>query len=180
MSADPLALARDLLRCPSVTPAEGGALKFLEGVFKQAGFTVLNDRLPEVMERLNTYAQEKLGGLALRPTLVADAEIELSALKPDILNQIDLIEPTGYGNPQVSLVSRGLQVRDTRAVGQEGRHLKLVVTDGWITYDAIAFRHGHWAQAMPKTVDLLYRFEANEFNGRKSLQLNVRDLKPSA
>jgi len=145
-----------------------------------AGFTVLNDRLPEVMERLNTYAQEKLGGLALRPTLVADAEIELSELKPDILNQIDLIEPTGYGNPQVSLVSRGLQVRDTRAVGQEGRHLKLVVTDGWITYDAIAFRHGHWAQAMPKTVDLLYRFEANEFNGRKSLQLNVRDLKPSA
>ena len=30
MSADPLALARDLLRCPSVTPAEGGALQFME------------------------------------------------------------------------------------------------------------------------------------------------------
>jgi single-stranded-DNA-specific exonuclease len=73
-----------------------------------------------------------------------------------------------------------LQVRDSRAVGQDGRHLKLVVTDGWITYDAIAFRHGDWAQAMPKMVDLLYRFEANEFNGRRTLQLNVRDLKVSA
>src|SRR5450631_4612567 len=40
MSADPLALARDLLRCRSVTPAEGGALKFLEGTLKAAGFTV--------------------------------------------------------------------------------------------------------------------------------------------
>jgi succinyl-diaminopimelate desuccinylase len=40
MTADPVALARDLLRCPSVTPAEGGALKFLEGVLKAAGFTV--------------------------------------------------------------------------------------------------------------------------------------------
>src|SRR5665647_470406 len=40
MSADPVAIARDLLRCPSVTPAEGGALAFLEGVLKQAGFTV--------------------------------------------------------------------------------------------------------------------------------------------
>ena len=40
MSADPLAIARDLLRCPSVTPAEGGALTFLEGVLKKAGFTV--------------------------------------------------------------------------------------------------------------------------------------------
>ncbi|HSP50725.1 MAG TPA: succinyl-diaminopimelate desuccinylase [Pseudolabrys sp.] len=40
MSADPLAIARDLLRCRSVTPAEGGALKFLEGILKAAGFTV--------------------------------------------------------------------------------------------------------------------------------------------
>ncbi|MEP7031777.1 MAG: succinyl-diaminopimelate desuccinylase [Pseudolabrys sp.] len=40
MTADPVALARDLLRCPSVTPAEGGALKFLESVLKAAGFTV--------------------------------------------------------------------------------------------------------------------------------------------
>ena len=38
--ADPVALARDLLRCPSVTPAEGGALALLEGVLKGAGFAV--------------------------------------------------------------------------------------------------------------------------------------------
>jgi succinyl-diaminopimelate desuccinylase len=40
MTADPLALARDLMRCPSVTPAEGGALRFLETTLKAAGFTV--------------------------------------------------------------------------------------------------------------------------------------------
>ena len=40
MSADPLALARDLVRCPSVTPAEGGALKFLADILTNAGFTV--------------------------------------------------------------------------------------------------------------------------------------------
>jgi succinyl-diaminopimelate desuccinylase len=39
-SADPVALARDLLRCPSVTPAEGGALALIERVLKGAGFTV--------------------------------------------------------------------------------------------------------------------------------------------
>jgi succinyl-diaminopimelate desuccinylase len=39
-TADPIAIARDLLRCPSVTPAEGGALVYLEGVLKGAGFTV--------------------------------------------------------------------------------------------------------------------------------------------
>src|SRR5215470_1541502 len=39
MLADPVAIARDLVRCPSVTPAEGGALTYLEGVLKPAGFT---------------------------------------------------------------------------------------------------------------------------------------------
>jgi succinyl-diaminopimelate desuccinylase len=39
-AADPVALARDLLRCPSVTPAEGGALALLEGVLKGAGCAV--------------------------------------------------------------------------------------------------------------------------------------------
>src|SRR4051795_5730842 len=40
MPADPVALTRDLIRCPSVTPAEGGALAFLESVLRGAGFTV--------------------------------------------------------------------------------------------------------------------------------------------
>jgi len=40
MPADPVALARDLIRCPSVTPAEGGALDYLQGVLEKAGFVV--------------------------------------------------------------------------------------------------------------------------------------------
>jgi succinyl-diaminopimelate desuccinylase len=38
--SDPVSLARDLLRCPSVTPAEGGALSYLAAVLGAAGFTV--------------------------------------------------------------------------------------------------------------------------------------------
>ena len=38
--ADPAALARDLLRCPSVTPADGGALGVIENVLKPVGFDV--------------------------------------------------------------------------------------------------------------------------------------------
>ncbi len=45
--------------------------------------------------------------------------------------------------------------------------------------DAIAFRQGHWLEAMPAKVDLLYTFEENEYNGSTSLQLNVKDIQPS-
>jgi len=40
MAADPVTIARDLLRCPSVTPQEGGALTVLEKILGAAGFTV--------------------------------------------------------------------------------------------------------------------------------------------
>ena len=40
MTADPLAIARELIRCPSVTPADGGALSYLQRILAQAGFTV--------------------------------------------------------------------------------------------------------------------------------------------
>jgi succinyl-diaminopimelate desuccinylase len=40
MPADPVALTSELIRCPSVTPAEGGALAFLDKTLKAAGFTV--------------------------------------------------------------------------------------------------------------------------------------------
>ena len=68
MSADPIAFARDLLRCPSVTPAEGGALAFLEAVLAGAGFAV--DRVtfsePGVDDVENLYARIGTG----RPHLV--------------------------------------------------------------------------------------------------------------
>jgi succinyl-diaminopimelate desuccinylase len=40
MAADPIALTSALVRCPSVTPEEGGALAFLERTLTAAGFTV--------------------------------------------------------------------------------------------------------------------------------------------
>mgnify|MGYP002651506421 FL=1 len=57
--ADPVSLARDLLRCPSVTPAEGGALTYLEGVLKGAGFTVhrMTFSEPDTPDVENFYAR---------------------------------------------------------------------------------------------------------------------------
>jgi succinyl-diaminopimelate desuccinylase len=40
MASDPVRLLQDLIRCPSVTPVEGGALAYLESVLGAAGFTV--------------------------------------------------------------------------------------------------------------------------------------------
>jgi succinyl-diaminopimelate desuccinylase len=59
MTADPVAIARDLLRCRSVTPAEGGALKFLEVTLKAAGFAVhrMTFKEPGADDVENLYAR---------------------------------------------------------------------------------------------------------------------------
>ena len=59
MSADPVPIARDLLRCRSVTPAEGGALAFLEKTLKAAGFSVhrMTFREPGTDDVENLYAR---------------------------------------------------------------------------------------------------------------------------
>ena len=40
MTADPVAIARELVRCRSVTPEDGGAIGYLQDVLAKAGFTV--------------------------------------------------------------------------------------------------------------------------------------------
>jgi single-stranded-DNA-specific exonuclease len=144
-----------------------------------AGFTVRNENLAELNERLKSLALEQLSQYDLRPTLVADLEIPLVDLRPEILEHLDWLQPTGYGNRQAVFVSRGLRVTSSRLVGKENSHLKLTVTDGRIHFDAIAFRQGHWRENMPPRVDIIFTFERNEYNGRISLQLNVRDIKPT-
>jgi single-stranded-DNA-specific exonuclease len=95
------------------------------------------------------------------------------------LRYLDYIEPTGYGNPGAVFISRDLRVVNSRTVGADAKHLKLTVSDGKVTFDAIAFRLGDWAAKMPQRIDLMYTLETNEYNGRTSLQLNVKDLKPA-
>ena len=144
-----------------------------------AGFTVRNENLPLLVERLQALATQELSQMDLRPTLFADLELPLSELKVEILKYLEMLEPTGTKNQQAVFVSRDIKLKNSRAVGKENAHLKLTVTDGYITYDAIAFRQGHWLGQLPERLDLMYTFETNEFNGRSTLQLNVRDLKPA-
>lgn len=144
-----------------------------------AGFTVRNELLPTLIEKLRTIAAEQLSALDLHPVISAEIELPLSELKPELLKYLNWLQPTGMGNPAPVFMSSGLRVTRQKALGAEGSHLKMSVTDGKITYDAIAFRQGYWFTRLPQRIDLMYTFELNEYNGQVSLQLNVKDIRAS-
>ena len=145
-----------------------------------AGFTVANKNLDELVARLRRIAADQLADVELTPVLAVDAEVELAQISWELQQELAGLEPYGYENPEPLFLSRDVRVQDHRAVGAEGRHLKLVLVNNGIIWDGIAFRQGEWAGKLPNRVDIVYRIEVNEWNGRKRLQLNVRDIRPAA
>jgi len=144
-----------------------------------AGFTVRNENLSELVARLRSIAKRELDGHDLRSTMTADMQVSLAELNFDLIRHLEKLQPTGYGNPEAVFVARGVKVQSKRTVGAEGSHLKLTLTDGRVTMDAIAFRLGQLYENLPTLVDVLFTLEVNEYNGRTSLQLNVKDIKPA-
>ena len=143
-----------------------------------AGFTVKNENLTEFVTRLKEIAKEQLEGKDLRQTLSADMEVSLAELNFEVLKHLEYLEPTGYGNPDAVFVSRDVKVKSSRTVGADAKHLKLTLEDErGATFDSIGFRIGHLRDTLPARVDVLYHFEANEWNGKRSLQLNLKDVK---
>jgi len=143
-----------------------------------AGFTVKNENLPELVARLKSIAKDQLSGKDLRQTLSADMEVSLADLNFEVLKHLEYIEPTGYGNPDAVFVSRNVKVKSSRTVGADARHLKLSLEDErGAAFDSIGFRLGHLRDTLPARVDVMYHLEANEWNGKRSLQLNLKDVK---
>ncbi len=144
-----------------------------------AGFTVKNENLPALVERLKAIAKEKLSHEDLRPTVAADAEVSLVDIRPDLYEKcLRFLEPTGYGNREASFVARGVKVKSSRTVGADAKHLKLSLEDeNKFSHDAIGFKLGHWHNNLPPRVDILFTYETNEYNGRTSYQLNLKDIR---
>ena len=148
-----------------------------------AGLTVANENLPELLRRLNSLAEQNLQGLELAPVLTIDQEIALESLPaaeiPRIFEMVSLLEPTGRGNPEALFCSRNLQVLQATPIGK-GQHLRLILRAGHVRYEAIAFRQGHWNGQLPDMVDIAFTFDINKYQGRESLQLNIKDIKPAS
>lgn len=147
------------------------------GHAQAAGFTVRNENLLLLREHLMAMAAEALSGQDLRPTLDIDAEVPFDYLTMDLARTLQQLEPTGARNSAPVFVTRHMHVQECRRVGNEGKHLRLRLSNGFNHIDAIGFKLGEWAERIPPYVDIAYHLEVNEWNGNIKLQLNVQDLR---
>ena len=145
-----------------------------------AGFTVSEDHLDELRDRMEKIAIRELREMELIPTLSADTEVTLTELKPLLIPYLNQFEPSGIENPSPSFYSRNVRVSHAKSIGKENVHLKMTLNDGLFSFDAIAFRFGDLADKLQDaTIDILFAFEMNHFRDEDRLQLRIVDLKPS-
>ncbi|MBX3053267.1 MAG: single-stranded-DNA-specific exonuclease RecJ [Caldilineaceae bacterium] len=151
------------------------------GHSRAAGFTVANERYDEFVAALSGLAAERLAAVPdLRPRMNIDAEVAWDELTWALQAELARLEPLGQANNAPLLLVRGCRMRSVRAVGG-GKHLKLVL-DGYPgsgVLDAIGFGLGERANglAADDRLDIACYLEVNEWQGRRTLQLNVQDLR---
>jgi single-stranded-DNA-specific exonuclease len=144
-----------------------------------AGFTALNDRLPAIKEQLIASAETGLAGKDLTPAVRIDVEQPLAALRGDEIRWLAKLAPHGIKNPEPVFLSRGVSVVERMSMGQDGRHLRLKLRDGNVTWPAVAFRQPGDGIEAGLCADIVYCL-SQERRTTDGLELRILDLQPSA
>ena len=144
-----------------------------------AGFTVSNDRIDALRDKLTALGREQLSEDDLVPSVKVDMALPISAANWDNLALTEGLQPFGVGNPRPTFASYGVQVRSCRAVGRDGRTLMMKISDGAAVWDAVAFRQSVRPEQVPQRIDMVYGLHRDVWNGQERMRLVVKDMRPA-
>jgi single-stranded-DNA-specific exonuclease len=161
-------LAAALRECDDLLVKHGGHAM-------AAGLTIAPDKVDLFRQRLNEIARRTLKPEDLQAPMRLDAEVSLAEITLDSLKELEQLKPTGMGNPAVQFCARNLtQKKPPLRMGATKQHVKLWVTDGVVTHEAVWWNAGPGSLPEGK-FDLAFAPAVNEFNGRTTVQLKVLD-----
>ncbi|MEE9166796.1 MAG: single-stranded-DNA-specific exonuclease RecJ [Candidatus Neomarinimicrobiota bacterium] len=146
-----------------------------------AGLNISARNLESFRKAFVDLANESLGPEDMVPELHIDGEMELSVIDKQFMDFMKKLAPYGPGNSRPQFVSRNVQVAGSPRIVGSGDHLKFTARQGSTRYDVIGFNLAkHYEQLITgDPVDLAFRVEENEWKGKKSIQLNLQDIKKS-
>ncbi len=154
------------------------------------GFTLKSlDMLEAFKKRFNEVAAEQTVGVEMVPQINIDAEVDLDDINWDLYDLLQKFAPFGMNNEEPKYVARGLTITGITPVGQDGKHLKLMLKhNSQIVRKTIGFGLGDinrhkddWKNNLHvgDKIDMAFCVEANEWNGSRELQMTISDIKKS-
>ena len=145
-----------------------------------AGLTLKPENYEAFKSKFEAVVQTSIDPELLEPEITIDTELEFTEITPKFFRILKQLAPFGPQNMKPVFVSRN--VRDNgygKQVGSDKSHLKLSLFQGdnTQTINAIGFGLGNKIDDIHNGFDVVYTIDENEWNGYKSLQLVVKDLK---
>ncbi len=162
-------LAAALCECGDLLVRHGGHAM-------AAGLTIRADKLDAFRQRLNELARCALKPEQLQPPLRVDAEVALREITLDGIGELERLKPMGQGNPACQLVARNVtQARPLLRMGAEKQHVKLWLTDGSATHEAVWWGAGRESALPVGKFDVVFAPQINTYNDRRTVQLKLLD-----
>ncbi len=138
-----------------------------------AGVSLNADRFDEFAASFEESASRILGASELVPVLEIDAELRPAEISKELISELKCLEPFGAGNPEPTLLMRGLKVVERRMVGDG--HLKLRLSAEGCTFNAIAFRQSN--VETDGLIDIAFFPEINIWNNSETVQLRIKEIR---
>ncbi len=144
-----------------------------------AGFSIEEGHVEELRRRLNEQADLKPEDFI--PKVWIDAAMPLEYISSGLVEELKLLEPFGQGNEKPQFAQKGLQIRSARVLGKNRNAVKLsLVTEKGLAMDGMLFTEGdRFLEELgeKKMMDVVYYPDVNEYNGRRTLQIVIREYK---
>lgn len=145
-----------------------------------AGFSVETGRIEEFSKALIKQAEKVVTEELLKRYLKIDMQLPFSLIVMDLVNAIKEIAPFGMGNPEPIFATDNVSVLELRKIGREQTHLKLKVEKDRKVFDAVGFGMADSVDiSTGDNIDIAFQISENEWNGRKSIQLKIKDIRQS-
>jgi single-stranded-DNA-specific exonuclease len=147
-----------------------------------AGLTMALDQVGPFRERFEQVVRSTIAPHMRIPEEEVDLEISLKDLDQPLVRVLHHMAPYGPANMRPVFLTRGLvDTGNARLVGDDHIKMSLCHPDEpkrW--FDAIAFKQGRHLELVKsgRPFSVLYTVEENEWNGRRTVQLNIKDIKP--
>ncbi len=150
-----------------------------------AGLTMKIENVPLFSRKFEEFVSQSISDEQLLPSVDIDVEMDFAQITPKFLRILKQFQPFGPSNMSPVFVTRQVIGNgNTKIVGKYGEHLKLEVQQKEhpeTIFPAIGFNLSeHYNDIKSgKPVDLCYSIEENTFRGITTVQLHVKDIRPS-
>ncbi len=147
-----------------------------------AGLTLSVDNIDRFRSALVNQVNAVLSPEDLVARVRIDADITLDVCTVPLFELLQSLAPFGRGNPRPRLITQRLTLdRPGQRMGSMGKHLSLQLRREGRSIRAVGWNMGDRAEQLPAgaVVDLVFQPAINEWQGRRSAELHVMDLRPA-